>query len=192
MQARGAAGLYPLGALLGAMSSTQFFQPFFCSQACPSPWLLQPLPRCSPRLSASGAALLDVASAWLSAARGEKEERESGAARRWGSAQGHRGLARGSGGPGAACLRMLAPRESLAGAHLQLKGWRQGCVRADTESGCSRFYLKRLPWRDARSCGTEGWHFTMETGQQPGSLAHRGLGTLPKPRSMCSSTLRGL
>lgn len=40
-----------------------------------------------------------------------------------------------------------SPREGLAGTHLQLKGWRQGCVLADTEAGCSRFYSKQLPCR---------------------------------------------
>jgi len=36
---------------------------------------------------------------------------------------------------------------------------------SDTESRCSRFYLKQLPWRDALSFGTEGWDFAVKMGQ---------------------------
>lgn len=54
-----------------------------------------------------------------------------------------------SDGLGAACL------ENLAGICLQLKHQCQGCTCADKESGCSWFYLKWLPWRDAHEVGIE-------------------------------------
>lgn len=116
-------------------SNTASFLAFPCLQACS--WLLPILPGCSCSLSASSAALLDVAAAWLSAARGEEEGTESELAGWWGLAQGYWEL---SDGLGAACLEMfnpgklgwdMPPAETLMPGLYLCKG-----------SGCSQFYLK--------------------------------------------------
>lgn len=77
------------------------------------------------------------------------------------------GTPRAVNGPGEACLGMFAPGKlGWVTPPAQTPAPGQCLCRhlSDTESRCSRFYLKQLPWRDVHSFGTEGWDFAVKMG----------------------------